>query len=707
METGKNGDAADGQSRSASANGGDGSGEEFGYSERGRESECDREEEGRSGAAGLAARLQSIEYVTETALSELSLDALLVELLRRIRKVLSGDTATVLLLTDDRQRLVVRVSSGLEGAGKSQIAVPLGRGVAGRIAATGKPLIVEDTSQVEVISPILQERVKSLIGVPLTVAGRVIGVIYVGSIQPRRFSKDDLRLLQVVAERAAMAIEHWRAEEVRACLAAIVESSEDAIVGKSLEGTITSWNPAATKLYGFAAEEVLGKPISIVVPPDRLDELRSVMERLKRGEEIGLFETVRSRKDGRRLDVSVSISPIRDPDGAIIGAATIARDISERKRTEKERERLLEEVQRRAAELNTTIVSIADGVVIYGPTGEILVMNPAAEKLLGLSPGDQRQSLAERIARLHTETEDGKLFALEEMPILRALRGATVQGAIMVIHPSPGRTTWLSSSAAPIYAADGTILGAVATFTDITRIQELQEERARHILGISHGLRTPLTVIQGQAQLLQRALEKAGLSEQELRSANAILLGARRMSLMLRDLVDLTSLESGQELKLNLEPVDLRCFVLELKERLRGMLDSDRICIEAPRELSPVLADPDRLERILVNLLNNALKYSSPSTEVVIRLARRNGEVETDVIDHGPGIPPEQLPHLFDRWWRWVPSMQRAETLGIGLYITKGIVDAHGGRLWAKSELGKGSTFSFTLSVAAEPPEMG
>lgn len=231
-------------------------------------------------------------------------------------------------------------------------------------------------------------------------------------------------------------------------------------------------------------------------------------------------------------------------------------------------------------------------------------------------------------------------------------------------------------------------------------LETLQEQRARYILGISHGLRTPLTVVQGRAQLLLQALEKTGVTGRERDSAEAIVGAAQRMGVMLRDLVDLTHLEAGEPLRLNRVPLDPRSFVFDLKERMAGILETERIRVEAPEGLPQVLADPDRLERILTNLLSNALKYLPPGSEVTVSLARRDGEVVTSVTDLGPGIPPEELPLLFQPYRRVRLARGRPESLGLGLYITKGLVEAHGGRIWVESELGKGSTFSFTLPVA-------
>ena len=390
----------------------------------------------------------------------------------------------------------------------------------------------------------------------------------------------------------------------------------------------------------------------------------------------------------------------RDDVNFLQAVANVLAEAIERKRAEEERERLLLEVRRRAAELDATISSIADGVLIYGCEGEIILMNPALEKMLGYLPAVRKLPLSELVTRLRVETPEGKPFPMEALPVRRALRGETVQNVVMVIHPTSEKAVWVSASGAPIRTADGNLLGAVVILTDITPLRQLQEQRAKYILGISHGLRTPLTVVQGQAELLMEALERVKLNSRMRRSAESVIASARRMSVMLRDLVDLTEVEAGRPLKLNRVPVDLRSFVLDLRERLVGLLETQRVRVEAPEGVPQVLADPDRLERILINLLSNALRYSAPGTEVTVTQSRHAGEVITSVTDRGMGIPAEEIPMLFEPYQRAIVARKPQERLGLGLYITKGLVEAHGGRIWVDSELGKGSTFSFTLPVA-------
>ena len=358
------------------------------------------------------------------------------------------------------------------------------------------------------------------------------------------------------------------------------------------------------------------------------------------------------------------------------------------------------EAERRAAELEGTISAVVDGLLIYGPGGEIVRMNRAAEELLSYTPEERALPFAERMALLRFESPEGRPYRPEDLPMARALRGETVQGAILAgYRPRDRRKVWITLSAAPIRGADGEILGAVATFVDITAIRELQEQREDLIRAVSHDLRNPLAAIQGQAELLLRALEKAGLTGRERQSAEAILKSVQRMNTMIQDLVDSARLEA-RPLELRRQTMDLVRFVAEVKERLTTTMETGRIRVLPAEGLPPVSADPDRLERVLANLFSNALKYSTPGTEVTVTFRREGNEVVTAVTDRGPGIAPEDMPRLFQRYFR-APG-RAPEGLGLGLYISRLLVEAHGGRIWAESQVGVGSTFSFSVPVARE-----
>ena len=362
--------------------------------------------------------------------------------------------------------------------------------------------------------------------------------------------------------------------------------------------------------------------------------------------------------------------------------------------------RLPDEVWRQGTHLDATISSMADAVVIYGLEEEVVHSNPAAEEMLGLSLEMGQLPLVDPQKLLGKEANAAQPLPTEDSPVARALRGEKVRGAVMVLDPA-GRDLWVSISAAPIFV-DATLVGAVAVFTDVTALHELQVQREDLLHAVSHDLRSPLTVIHGHAEILQRQADRVDLVR---KNADAIVMGAKRMNAMVQDLVDLARFESGQ-LKLKREPVDLRSFVLDLRERLTGVLEAERIRVEAPEGLPGVSADPNRLERILMNLIGNALKYSDRGSEVTVSLAARNEEVVTAISDRGPGIPPEEMPLLF-RQFRPMRPREPREGLGLGLHIAKTLVEAHGGSIWVERELREGSVFSFALPATTTTVPIG
>jgi PAS domain S-box-containing protein len=364
------------------------------------------------------------------------------------------------------------------------------------------------------------------------------------------------------------------------------------------------------------------------------------------------------------------------------------------RRRDAEREQLLAEVRQHAVELGAIISSIADGVVLYGPANQILRMNSAAKRILGYSSDEQRLSLPERLSLFRTETPDGRAVSPEGTVGSRALRGETVQGQVEIFHQRDGTELWVSCSAAPVKTPEGKLIGAVATFTDITRIHKLQEQQEDLVHTISHDLRAPLTVILGRSQILPRV---SGDPDKVRDFAESIHTSAKRMDSMIQDLVDLSRLESGQ-LRLSKQSVELADFLAKLLGRMIGAIDAHRVEVELEEGLHVVDADPAKLERVLVNLLGNALKYSPADAMVILKAERAGEDVRFSVADQGPGVDPRDIPHLFERFYR-SEGAKRIEGLGLGLYITKMLVEAQGGKIWVESEVGRGSNFCFTLPI--------
>ncbi len=337
------------------------------------------------------------------------------------------------------------------------------------------------------------------------------------------------------------------------------------------------------------------------------------------------------------------------------------------------------------------------------PEGRVVYCSPSSERITGFAPGEFEANPGLVLEVVHPD----------DRPRLLAHRRQEEQeltGQVEFrIRRRHGGERWIDHRCQPVYGAQHQFLGTRISNRDDTarkraeseseRLRQLKKEREDILRTVSHDLRSPLTAIQGQAQLLLRRLEAAGPADRARRSAQAIVASAQRMDGMIQDLVDAARLESGP-LALDPRPIDLRTFTLDLKGSLAQEMDTGRIRVEAPEGLPPVLADPARLERILANLLSNALKYSDPGTEVTVTLEQREGEIITSVSDRGVGIPSDELPRVFTRYFRARTAPRGRQGLGLGLYITRMLVQAHGGRIWVGSEEGKGSTFSFSLPVA-------
>jgi len=252
-------------------------------------------------------------------------------------------------------------------------------------------------------------------------------------------------------------------------------------------------------------------------------------------------------------------------------------------------------------------------------------------------------------------------------------------------------------NAGPIRDPEGRIAGVVMTMSDISDLVELQRTQQEITSIVAHDIRQPLTAILGQAQMIERSLAAKRLETAQA-SASAVVVSAKRMNSMIQDLVDSVRMEAGA-LDLKCRPVDLAHFFQELIERNGAALDGDRICCSVPAGVPCVWADQERLERVVLNLVSNALKYSPPETKVIVDVAAREHEAVVSVRDQGFGIAADDIPRLFQRFRRLNLGARRGG-IGLGLYICRVLIEAHGGRIWVESELGQGSTFSFTLPLA-------
>jgi two-component system CheB/CheR fusion protein len=498
--------------------------------------------------------------------------------------------------------------------------------------------------------------------------------------------------------------ERQRAEESRQRLAAIVESSEDAILSKTLDGIITSWNQGAERLYGYSAAEILGKSISILIPPDYPNELAGIMERLRRGETIELNETARRRKDGRLVDVSVRISPILDAAGQIIGDSTIARDISGKKR---HAEALSESNARKAAILQMAL----DAIITIDHQGKLIEFNPAAEKMFGCRLEDVLgQQMAELIIppSLRDRHYHGlaRYLATGEGPVLNRRVEMTALRADGTEFPVELAIAPISDSGARYFTG---------SIRDITERKQLEEElwkrvdelaqadrRKTEFLAIlAHELRNPLAPLRNGLEVLRLAGGDASKAEEtQVMMERQV----HHLTRLIDDLLDVSRISRGR-IDLRKERVELAAVVNHALEVCRSDLDAagHELTVRLPPEPLILKADPVRLVQVVENLLNNAIKYTHRGGRIAVTAEREGGEAVLRVRDSGQGIDPEFLPRIWDLFMQADPSRESARGgLGIGLTMVRDLVQMHGGLVEAHSEgPGKGSEFVVRLPIAA------
>ena len=507
--------------------------------------------------------------------------------------------------------------------------------------------------------------------------------------------------------------------EAAAYLAAIVESSDDAIISKDLSGVIQSWNAGAERMFGYSAAEAIGRSISLIIPPGREAEEHQILARLRRGERVDHFETVRVARDGREVAISLTVSPIRDASGEVVGASKIARDITEKKRA-------ADALAEQREWLQTTLESIGDAVIATDARGEIVFLNAVAEHLTGWRREDARGKQCTEV--FHIVNEMTRRPA--DNPVQRVLEDGVVIGLAnhTLLIAADGTERPIDDSAAPIRHRDGRIAGTVLVFRDVTDRRQVENERYTALLErerlleseraaradaeranrlkdefvaiVSHELRTPLNAMMGWTEILANDESDADTRE---RAVDVLRRNTRLQAQLVSDLLDMSRMLSGK-LRLDLRSVELSAVIQDAVQTVQSAADNKGLEIETDVEpgVGIALADPARLQQVLCNLLLNAVKFTPAGGRVSVTLRQIDAGAEITVSDNGVGIRPELLSSIFDRFRQADSSASRRfGGLGLGLAIVKQLVEMHGGTVRAASP-GDGQGASFTVSLPVE-----
>ena len=539
----------------------------------------------------------------------------------------------------------------------------------------------------------------------------------------------------------------------RARLAAVVNSSHDAIVSKTLEGRIQTWNAAAERLFGYQASEVIGQSITLIIPPELQSEENYILQRLSRGERIDHFETIRLTKDGRRIPVSLTVSPVRDAEGKIVAASKICRDISERRTAEHMLRHTQEQLEAHAnglAKLNECTARLWGCHTLEQGLDQILT---AVVELLAADKGTV-QLLDETDLMLKVAAQRGfspgcleffrEAVVVDGSASARALRSATrviirdveADPSYLPLLPFARQADVRGVVATPLIGPDGTTYGVLSTHFSTPHVPDEQPLRlldlfVRHACDfirrcrieqalraseeslrerdrrkdeflalLAHELRNPLAPV----RYALATIKMPGLSaELRTRAHEIIERQVVHMSHLLDDLLDVSRITRGT--------IELRKSRIELQSVIDAAVDAARPVIEAKHhQLSVALpetavylnADPVRLTQVFSNLLINAAKYTDAGGTIHLGAVRALDEVAVSIRDNGIGITPEMMPRLFTLFTQAHSALERSqEGLGVGLALVRALVTLHGGRIDARSDGAQlGSEFIVRLPCA-------
>lgn len=534
-----------------------------------------------------------------------------------------------------------------------------------------------------------------------------------------------------------------RNELARRHLAKIVDSTDDAIISKDLDGIIQSWNPAAERIFGYTAHEAVGQSIRMIIPEDLQGEEDMVLARIRAGQSVDHYETRRRRKDGTEIRISLTVSPIMDETGVVIGASKIARDITERARLHAVAAEQ-SAIAQKLSEVGTLVASSLDRTTVVQKVTDVATVLTQAEFgaffynvhdpqsgeafMLYTLSGAPKAAFADfpppratavfaptfhgqGIVRMDDVTQDERFgqnppyFGMPKghLPVRSYLAvpvksaSGIVLGGLFFGHSRPGVFTEQHEQLANGVAAWASLaLENARLYMEARETDRLKDE---FLAVLSHELRTPLNAIVGYSRLLRGNVLSG---EKAARGLETLERNAGALTQIVDDVLDISRIVSGK-IRLDVQPVELPLVVHNAVATVQPTADAKGVRLQTiidPR-VGPVSGDPARLQQVVWNLLSNAVKFTPRQGRVQIRVERVNSHIEVAVSDTGVGIRSDFLPHVFERFRQAdAGTTRKAGGLGLGLSIVRHIVDLHGGSVAVASEgEDKGATFRVRLPL--------
>ena len=490
-------------------------------------------------------------------------------------------------------------------------------------------------------------------------------------------------------------------------LAAIVESSNDAIIGKALDGRITSWNGAAKAIFGYSAEEAIGRNVNLLIPPDRQAEEMHILSQVARGDTVPAFDTVRLTRSGEPLDVSITISPIKDEDGSVVGASKIARDVSRQRRAEialrDSEERLRFTLE--AAHIGDWNLDLTTGIMQHSARhdrcfGHVELQDDwNFDKFIQHVHPEDRAEVEQTLHVAITEQRDWRVQCRVVWPD-GTVHWISKHGSVQRKGDKATRMLGIVSEITEQRQAENARLTAQRLEAENRQIQEANRLKSQFLANMSHELRTPLNAVIGFADLLHSGFVKPD-SPKHQEFLGHIGTSGRHLLQLINDVLDLSKVESGK-FDFFAEPVDLAVLLKEVQDVLHTTISRKDIGISTDIDpgLTDLALDPARLKQVLYNYLSNAIKFTSPGGHVTVRAVAQGPEhFRVEVEDTGIGIAAADLPRLFTEFQQLDAGYSKQhQGTGLGLALTRRLVQAQGGRVGVRSELGVGSVFYVVMN---------
>lgn len=537
--------------------------------------------------------------------------------------------------------------------------------------------------------PAHHPELRSLLAVPLRFRDQSVGNLYLANKRgATEFDRMDQYAIEILGTVGTMI---FMIERDRTRLHQIVDGAPDGVLFlDAISGHVMA-NHVYEELFGgsLKAEKGLAQELGAVLTPEgvplTVEELPSAQALA--GKSTVERELIFVRPDATRIAIVARATPIRSADGAVIGAVSTFRDDTRRAEA-------LKTIERQQRNLRMVLDAAPDGILFFDARTQTVLGNPAFEQLLGRSI-DPGAGVVQELGGIHWP--HGGIVQVKDFPSQRALdTGERVRQELRFVRAN-GSSLPVEAHAAPIRALDGTIVGVVVTYRDLSLQKELERIRQEFSAMVAHDLRNPIQSILIQTQMLQATVEDGRpIPETALDRLSRL---AHRMGRITGDLLDSVRIDLAR-VALDRAPRDAVQAVRDVVGQVQPSIGDHPIRVEAEGPGSAILIDPTRFEQILANLLENAAKYSETGAAIDVSVKRVGPEVEIAVRDRGKGISPDELPLLFDRFYQTERARKRKSGLGLGLYIAKGFVEAHGGRLTVESVLDRGSTFHVFLPTA-------